>query len=58
MHSGTVDSHNDHRIAMAFAVAGLAAEGPVSITNAECAGVSYPGFFDDFIKLGANFQME
>ena len=55
---GTVDSHNDHRIAMAFAVAGLAASGPITITRAECAGVSYPGFFDDFTKLGANFKME
>ena len=43
---------------MAFAVAGLAADGPIKITNAECAGVSYPGFFDDFIRLGANFKME
>ena len=57
MHAGTVDSHNDHRIAMAFAVAGLAANEPIVINNAECAGVSYPGFFDDFKQLGANFKM-
>ena len=58
MHAGTVDSHNDHRIAMAFAVAGLAAQEPLVINNAECAGVSYPGFFDDFKQLGALFQMD
>ena len=58
MRAGTVDSHGDHRIAMAFAVAGLASEEPVTILNAECAGVSYPGFFEDFIRLGADFTME
>ena len=43
---GIVDSFGDHRIAMAFAVAGLFAEGETEIRDAECAGVSYPGFFD------------
>ena len=56
--SGRVSSHGDHRIAMAFAVAGLAAEGPVEIDDAECAGVSYPRFFDDFAALGADFTLE
>jgi 3-phosphoshikimate 1-carboxyvinyltransferase len=41
-----VDSMNDHRIAMAFAVAGLIAEGKTTITNTECADISFPGFFD------------
>ncbi|MEP7213538.1 MAG: 3-phosphoshikimate 1-carboxyvinyltransferase [Acidobacteriota bacterium] len=36
----------DHRIAMAFAVAGLFAEGPTQIEEAECCEVSFPGFFD------------
>ena len=40
-----IDPAGDHRIAMAFAVAALAADGPCTITNAECAGVSYPEFF-------------
>ncbi len=44
--SGTVDSHGDHRIAMAFAVAGLFATGPVTIRNAACVDVSFPGFFE------------
>ena len=41
-----VDSFGDHRIAMAFAVAGLLATGETEITNAECADVSFPGFFE------------
>ena len=44
---GTViDSFGDHRIAMAFAVAGLFADGETEIRGAECAAVSFPGFFD------------
>jgi 3-phosphoshikimate 1-carboxyvinyltransferase len=42
---GTVESFNDHRIAMAFAVAGLFATGPVTIRGADCVGISFPGFF-------------
>ena len=42
-----VDSYGDHRIAMAFAVAGVLAEdGETEIDGAECAGVSFPEFFD------------
>lgn len=44
---GTVlDSFGDHRIAMAFAVAGLMAEGDTEIVGAECAAVSFPEFFE------------
>lgn len=39
-----VDSFGDHRIAMAFAVAGLFAKGETEIVGAECAAVSFPGF--------------
>jgi 3-phosphoshikimate 1-carboxyvinyltransferase len=39
-------SSGDHRIAMAFAVAGLAASGETRIHDAECADVSFPGFFE------------
>lgn len=39
-----VESHGDHRLAMALAVAGLVAEGRTSVQGAECAGVSFPGF--------------
>lgn len=41
-----VDSFGDHRIAMAFAVAGLFAEGETHITGSECVDVSFPGFFE------------
>jgi 3-phosphoshikimate 1-carboxyvinyltransferase len=40
-----VDAYGDHRIAMAFAVAALVAEGETEIQGAECAGVSFPEFF-------------
>ncbi len=42
-----IDPHNDHRIAMACAVAGLDADGQVVIENPECVAKSYPFFFDD-----------
>ncbi|MBP7415320.1 MAG: 3-phosphoshikimate 1-carboxyvinyltransferase, partial [Pyrinomonadaceae bacterium] len=41
-----IDSFGDHRIAMAFAVAGLLADGETEIVGAECADVSFPGFFE------------
>ena len=41
-----VDSHGDHRIAMAFSVAALRAQGETRIHNADAASVSYPGFFE------------
>jgi 3-phosphoshikimate 1-carboxyvinyltransferase len=41
-----VRSHGDHRIAMALAVAGLAADGETELEGADCVGVSFPGFFD------------
>ena len=58
LHGGTVESYGDHRIAMAFAVAGMALpEGEeLIIRDAECAGVSYPDFIKDFKALGADFS--
>jgi 3-phosphoshikimate 1-carboxyvinyltransferase len=50
--SGTIDSNNDHRIAMAAAVAGINAKGAITIKGAECVTKSYPYFFDDYTKLG------
>jgi 3-phosphoshikimate 1-carboxyvinyltransferase len=54
MHGATIDPHNDHRIAMACAVAALGARGETKIQNPECVSKSYPGFFDDLRSLGAN----
>lgn len=48
---GEINSHNDHRIAMACAVAGLTSEKGVRITNAECVSKSYPEFFNDLKKI-------
>ncbi|MBN2121838.1 3-phosphoshikimate 1-carboxyvinyltransferase [Candidatus Micrarchaeota archaeon] len=48
---GEVDSHSDHRIAMACAVAALNCSGSVRILNAECVSKSYPSFFEDLEKL-------
>lgn len=41
-----IETHGDHRIAMAFAVAGLLAQGETIITSAECMNVSFPGFME------------
>jgi 3-phosphoshikimate 1-carboxyvinyltransferase len=46
LHGAEIDSQGDHRIAMAFAVAALRAEGETRIHGAEAAVISYPGFFE------------
>ena len=46
-----IEPRGDHRIAMAFAVAGLAAEGNTVIRDADCAGVSFPAFFQELNRL-------
>jgi 3-phosphoshikimate 1-carboxyvinyltransferase len=48
-----VESHDDHRIAMAMAVASLGAEGRISIRDSQCVAKSYPSFFYDLKQLGA-----
>ncbi len=48
---GLVESYNDHRIAMALAIAGLSARGPVSINNEECVSISFPDFWDIMSRL-------
>ena len=45
LHGAELDSHGDHRIAMAFAIAALRAEGETLIRGAEAAAISYPPFF-------------
>lgn len=51
LRAAEIDPHGDHRIAMAFAVAGLAAEGNTVIRDADCAGVSFPAFFSELNRL-------
>jgi len=53
LHSAVVDSHGDHRLAMALTVAGLIAEGKVVIENAECIDDSFPGFVELMRRLTA-----
>ena len=54
LHGATIDPHNDHRIAMACAVAALGAKGETKIQDVECINKSYPQFFSDLRVLGAN----
>lgn len=45
LHGAVIDSHGDHRIAMAFSVAAMIAEGETEIGGAECVAISFPEFF-------------
>ena len=54
---GYVDSFDDHRIAMAFAIAGLRAESPIRVFNADRISDSYPDFVRDLKSAGAKIQV-
>lgn len=45
LHGTSIDSHGDHRIAMAFSIAALLAKGETEISGAECVAISFPEFF-------------
>jgi 3-phosphoshikimate 1-carboxyvinyltransferase len=51
LHGAEIEPHGDHRMAMAFAVAALGADGPTTILEADCAAVSYPDFFATLERL-------
>lgn len=51
LHGAVIDSCLDHRVAMAFAVAGTICDGPVDIRGAECVNISYPEFYKDLYSL-------
>jgi 3-phosphoshikimate 1-carboxyvinyltransferase len=53
LRGGLVASHADHRLAMAFAIAGLIAAGRTTLDGAGAAAVSYPAFFDDLERVRA-----
>jgi len=55
---GTVHGHDDHRVVMALAVAGLACDKPVTIEGAEAAAVTFPNFVELMRKLGARMRTE
>ena len=48
-----VDSLDDHRLAMTFAIAGLVAAGRTSVARPASAAISYPGFFDDLGRVAS-----
>ncbi|HHY13268.1 MAG TPA: 3-phosphoshikimate 1-carboxyvinyltransferase, partial [Thermoanaerobacterales bacterium] len=52
LEGGIVDSNGDHRIVMALAIASMRCKNPVIIKNSDAVNKSYPGFWNDFVKLG------
>ncbi len=54
LHGAVINPHNDHRIAMAAAVAALGAEGETTLRDAECIRKSYPQFFHHLKQLGVD----
>ena len=56
LQGGTVDSRNDHRIAMATAIAATVCGEPVTILGAECVEKSYPGFFEEYRRSGGSYE--
>ncbi len=53
---GTVNAMNDHRIAMSAAIAATVCQQDVTIRNAECVNKSYPKFFEEYRRLGGNYE--
>lgn len=51
LHGARLHSHGDHRLAMAWAVAALAASGETTVDDPDCAVVSYPGFWETLERL-------
>jgi len=51
LHGGALDAMRDHRIAMAFAIAGLGTPGPIAISGADSVAISYPEFFTTLDSL-------
>ena len=53
---GTVDAQNDHRIAMSAAIAATVCCKPVTVLGAEAVKKSYPKFWDEYARLGGNYE--
>lgn len=51
LHGGTIHSHKDHRIAMTFAILGLAIKEDITIVDKDCVDISYPDFYKDLNAL-------
>ena len=56
LQGGTVDACNDHRIAMSAAIASTVCSAPVTVLGGECVKKSYPGFWEEFSRLGGNYE--
>ena len=56
LRGGTVDSVNDHRVAMSAAIAAIGCIEPVTILGAQCVQKSYPTFFEEYRRLGGNYE--
>jgi 3-phosphoshikimate 1-carboxyvinyltransferase len=57
-HGGTINPHQDHRIAMALSVLGMVAEGETTVLDADCVSKSYPMFWDDMARICAEIEGE
>lgn len=53
---GIVNSYNDHRIAMAAAIAATVCKEPVTVIGAEAVKKSYPKFWDEYVQLGGHYE--
>lgn len=58
LQGGTVDARSDHRIAMSAGIAAICCSGPVTILGAECVGKSYPDFWEEYRRLGGNYEFD
>ena len=56
LNSASVDSHDDHRIAMSMGVASILLDQPLTLTHAEVISKSYPEFWEDFTQLGGKIN--
>ena len=56
LQSGVVETHEDHRIAMTAVVANICIDSQIKADNIDCISDSYPDFFYDLEKIGANYE--
>lgn len=56
LHGGIVNACNDHRIAMSAAIASTVCAAPVTVLGAQCVQKSYPDFWEEFRRLGGNYE--
>ena len=57
LQGGVVDAVNDHRIAMSAAIAATVCKKPLTILGAECVKKSYPRFWEEYTRLGGNYEL-